>query len=138
MSDTTPRSLNDLVGERRDTVLLAAVAAVLLISIVVASLGAGTHPFPGALGDRFPFADSVNDGEEWLKDNYRWFTKAIAGAIGDGLDWVELSLLLMPWPVSVLAVALASLWCGGLRLALFCVAAMLFWGVAAIAIPEGS
>ena len=129
LSDITPRSLNDLIGERRDTVLLAAVAAVLLISIVVASLGAGSHPFPGAVGDRFPFADWVNDGEAWLKDNYRWFTKAIAGAIGNGLDRVELFLLLMPWPVSVLAVALASLWCGGLRLALFCVAAMLFWGV---------
>ncbi len=129
MSDTTPRGLNDLIGERRDTALLAAVVVVLLISIVVASLGAGGHPFPSALGDGFPFADWVNDGEQWLKDNYRWFTKAIAGAIGDGLDRVELFLLVTPWPVLVLAVALASLWCGGLRLALFCIAAMLFWGV---------
>ncbi len=128
MTDTTPRKLNDLIGERKDTAMLAAVVAVLLISIAVASWGAGSYPFPGAVAENFPFADWVNSGEAWLKDNYRWFTKAIAGAIGDGLDWVELSLLLMPWPVSVLAVGLATLWCGGLRLALFCVSAVMFWG----------
>ena len=128
MSDTTPRSLNDLIGERRDTALLMAVVVVLLISIVAASLGAGSYPFPGAVAENFPFADWINDGEAWLKDNYRWLTKAIAGAIGDGLDRVELFLLLMPWPVSVLAVGLAALWCGGVRLALFCAAAVMFWG----------
>ena len=69
MSDTTPRRLNDLIGERKDTALLAAVVVVPLIAIVVASLGAGSHPFPSALGDRFPFADWVNDGEEWRTDN---------------------------------------------------------------------
>lgn len=130
MTDTTPRSFSNLFRERRDTAMLMTVIVVLLVSIVVASLAAGSYPFPGAVAENFPFADWVNGGEAWLKDNYRWFTKAIAGAIGDGLDAVELFLLLTPWPVSILAVALVSLWCGGLRLALFCIAAMLFWGIA--------
>ena len=129
MTDTTPPGLNQFIRERRGMAPLAAAIVVLLISIVVAGLGAGSHPFPGAVVDNFPFAEWVNDGEAWLKDNYRWLTKAIAGAVGDGLDRVELFLLLMPWPVSILAVALMSLWCGGLRLSLFCIAAMLFWGV---------
>ncbi len=129
MTDMAPRALGDMIRERKDTALLVAIVVVLAISIVVASLFAGSHPFPSTLGDSFPFADWVNDGEEWLKDNYRWFTKAIAGAIGDGLDRVELFLLLMPWPVSVLAVGLATLWCGGVRLALFCAASVMFWGV---------
>jgi glycine betaine/proline transport system permease protein len=128
MTDTTPPGLNEFIRERRDMALLAAVIVVLLISIVVAGLSAGSYPFPGAVADNFPFAEWVNDGEAWLKDNYRWLTRAIAGAVGDGLDRVELFLLLMPWPVSILAVALMSLWCGGLRLSLFCIAVMLFWG----------
>lgn len=129
MTDVTSRGLNDFIRERKDTALLMAVVLVLLISIVVASLAAGSHPFPNTLAEKFPFADWVNHGEEWLKDNYRWFTKAIAGAVGDGLEWVETFLLLTAWPVTILAVALVSLWCGGLRLALFCIAAMLFWGL---------
>jgi len=96
MTDTTPRKLNELIGERKDTALLVAVVVILSVSIMVASLFAGSYPFPGAVAENFPFADWVNSGEAWLKVNYRWFTKAIAGAIRDGLDWVELSLLLMP------------------------------------------
>ncbi len=69
MTDTAPRALGDLIRERKDTALLVAVVVILLISIAVASLGAVSHPFPSALGDRFPFADWVNDGEEWRTDN---------------------------------------------------------------------
>ena len=63
MTDTTPPGLNEFIRERRDMALLAAVIVVLLISIVVAGLGAGFYPFPGAVVDNFPFAEWINDGE---------------------------------------------------------------------------
>jgi glycine betaine/proline transport system permease protein len=42
---------------------------------------------------------------------------------------VETFMVLLAWPVVILGIALPALALGGLRLALFCVVAMLFWGV---------
>ncbi len=129
MPNAKIRALSDFIKEHKDLALLAAAVPVLALSIGVASMATEIQEFPTSVGDGFPFSEWVNDGQDWLKKNYRWFTRAIAGGIRFGLDTVETFMLLLPWPVVVLAFALSALKLGGLRLALFCVVATLFWGV---------
>ena len=85
--------------------------------------------FPEALIQGFTFAEWVNAVEDWLRDNYRWLTRAIAGALAVALKAAESVLLGLPWVVVTLGIALVALHFGGLRLALFCVVAVVFWGV---------
>ena len=85
--------------------------------------------FPAAVSESFRFAEWINAIEDWLRENYRWLTRGIAGALAVALDTAEGFLMGLPWVVVVLGIALPALRFGGLRLALFCVVATLFWGV---------
>ena len=85
--------------------------------------------FPEALTEGFTFAEWVNAVEDWLREHYRWLTRGIAEALAVALETAERVLLGVPWVVITLGVALVALRFGGLRLALFSVIAVLFWGV---------
>ena len=108
------------------TVVLSTI--VLAASIGLAYLTAGQQDFPRLLVDGFPFVDWVNTAQDWLRQNVRGLTRSIAGVIESALDGVETFLIHLSWPIIVLAFALPALHYGGLRLALFCVVAVLFWG----------
>jgi ABC-type proline/glycine betaine transport system permease subunit len=84
----------------------------LVISIVV-SVTVEPQEFPEAVGEKFPFAETVNEGQDWLKVHFRWFTRAISGGIRSALDTVETFMILLPWPVVVLAIVLPALSVGG-------------------------
>ena len=128
MADVKTWDLGSLVRGRKDLAVLAAVLVVLAISIAVSKLSVEPEPFPATIIDGFAFAETVNGGEKWLRTNYRWLTRAISGGIRYTLDLVETFLILLPWPVVVLAIALPALCIGGLRLGLFCAVATMFWG----------
>ena len=128
MADVKTWDLGGLVRERKDLAILAAVLFVLAISIAIAKLSVEPQPFPTTVIEEFAFAETVNGGEKWLRTNYRWLTRAISGGIRYTLDMVETFLILLPWPVVVLGIALPALSIGGLRLGLFCVVATMFWG----------
>ena len=113
--------------DHREIALVIGGLAVLLVSLVIARLGADSAGFPSKIEESFAFAQWVNAGEGWLKENVRWFTKLIANFVGSTLEEVELILLLSPWPLIMLAIILPGLAFGGLRLALFCLLAMSFW-----------
>ena len=115
-----------LFNHRELGVLFAGIA-LFLISIIIARIAADTAAFPTQIEETFAFAQWVNAGEGWLKENVRWFTKLIANLISATLEEVELILLLSPWPIVMLAIALPGLAFGGIRLALFCILAMSFW-----------
>ena len=85
--------------------------------------------FPAALAESFTFAEWVNAVEGWLRANYRWLTRGISEALAVALGAAEGLLLGLPWVVVALGIALLALRFGGLRLALFCVFAVAFWGV---------
>ena len=85
--------------------------------------------FPDTLTQGFTFAEWVNAVEDWLRDHYRWLTRGIAEGLAVALKAAERILLGLPWVVVTLSIALAALRYGGLRLALFCVVAVAFWGV---------
>ena len=108
--------------------MLVLSAGVLVASIGLAYLTAGQQEFPRLLVDSFPFIDWVNSAQDWLRQNVRGVTRSIAGVIGDSLNAVETFMLDLSWPIVMLGFALPALRYGGLRLALFCVVAILFWG----------
>lgn len=85
--------------------------------------------FPEALVQGFTFADWVNAIEDWLREHYRWLTRGIAEGLAVALEAAEDFLLGLPWVVVTLGIALVALRYGGLRLAIFCVVAVVFWGV---------
>ena len=84
--------------------------------------------FPKTITNSVDFAGSVNDGEQWLRDNVLWITRGISSGVRWALNQVELFLLLLPWPVVVLSFALLALSQGSMRLALVCVVCTMFWG----------
>lgn len=99
-----------------------------LLSIVV---WGGVHdqfPFPKAISDQFHFGDWINQGEDWLEENFKWLTRAVAELIGAALEEIEFFLWFAPWPAIVLMLTLPALAYDGLGLALFTMLGVLFWG----------
>ena len=88
----------------------------------------GPSKFPKVVTDEFTFTAWVNEGEDYLKINYRWITKIIANYIKAGYYFLEDFLLESPW---ILVAAILTLPCfivGGLKLGLFSCFVIYFWG----------
>jgi glycine betaine/proline transport system permease protein len=101
---------------------------VLLLSFYWASQIETKTVFPSSISDSFAFTHWIDNGETWLKDNYRWLTRMISHQIRDILYAVEDMLMLSPWLLIVALLTLISLAIGGLRLALLAICCCLFWG----------
>ena len=88
----------------------------------------GPSKFPKVVTDEFTFTAWVNEGEDYLKKNYRWITKILANYIKAGYYFLEDFLLDSPW---ILVAAILTLPCfivGGLKLGLFSCFVIYFWG----------
>ena len=116
---------------RKSTSYWMTVALALAVPLVVVELNliGEDQAFPSGATEGFAFAEWINALEGWLRTHFRWLTRGIAEAIGFCLRHTEAFLRWLPWPVVVLAIVLPALKFGGLRLALFCVAGTVFWGV---------
>ena len=57
------------------------VLAVFLGALWLSFQNDGPSKFPKQITDEFTFTAWVNDGEDYLKKNYRWITKIIASYI---------------------------------------------------------
>ena len=115
---------------KQDLYRWGAIVAGLSLVLVLSKLDLfALQAFPDALVQGFTFAEWVNAVEDWLRDHYRWLTRGIAEALKVALGAAEGILLGLPWVVVTLGIALVALRYGGLRLAAFCVGAVLFWGV---------
>lgn len=100
-----------------------------ILSLVVYWLTAGLYGFPTAISDKFQFAESINNAEKYLQQNVKIYTRAASQFIGFYLEQVELFLWFKPWPVVMLALTLPALHYGGLRMALFTMFGVMFWGM---------
>ncbi len=112
----------------RDWTLTAIVVAGVAVSLLVMWTSGGAHPFPEEIVRAFPMVEWVNQAELWLQEHFRWFTRGISEGVGWALENLELFLLLQPWPVLVIVLVLPALAYGGLRLGLFTLFGVLFWG----------
>ena len=79
----------------------------------------GPSKFPKQITDEFTFTAWVNDGEDYLKKNYRWITKIIASYIKEGYYVLEDFLIDSPWLLIAAILFLPCLIAGGLRLGLY-------------------
>ena len=107
---------------------LALSLVVMLFSIYLVGQLDGKTLFPTTISDPFTFSVWIDDGESWLKQNYRWLTRMIASEIRDVLYVVEDFLMLSPWLFIMALLVLISLAIGGLRLALLAIFSCLFLG----------
>jgi len=112
-----------------DFSLLVSVTAGIVVSLAVWAAFRDQFAFPAAISDRFPAADWINQAEDWLEHRIKDHTRAISGAVAAVLGAIEEFLWLKPWPVVVLAITLPALAYSGLRLALFSLFGVMFWGM---------
>lgn len=112
-----------------DYSLLVMILLGFAVSLVVWFLTRGEFSFPKTISDSVHFSEWINEAENWLQTHVKWFTRAVAQSIGAVLEEIELFLWFKPWPVVTLAITLPALAYGGLRLAIFTLIGVLFWGM---------
>lgn len=103
-------------------------AIILILSLIVLYTIGEEQVFPEAATSRFPFADWVNNAEDWLKANLRWLTRAISSGFGWALETVEEFLWTVSWWVVLIGLVVPSLTYGGLRLAIITTLGVMMWG----------
>ena len=101
---------------------------IFLGALVLSIQSEGQSKFPKSVTDEFTFTAWVNDGEDYLKKNYRWITKIIAGYIKSGYYFLEDFLIDSPWLLIASILFLPCLIAGGLRLGLYSLFVIYFWG----------
>ncbi len=112
----------------KNSIAWALIAAGFVISLWLALSAETKTIFPTLISDPFNFSIWVNDGESWMKKNYRWVTRAVAGAIKAWYISIEDFLIESPWLAVILFFVLPTLKVAGLRLGLFVIFTLLFWG----------
>ncbi len=99
-----------------------------VVSLAVVSNVEEVSSFPESISEPFEFEQWVNDAEDWLKKNFRWFTRLIAGGIEEALYFVEDFLADSPWLFILMLLVLPALAYGGLPLAILALVGGMFWG----------
>ena len=84
--------------------------------------------FPKSITDEFKFTAWINAGEDYLKENYRWITRLFASFLKAGYTALENFFVTSPWILVMSLVALPALAYGGIKLSLFCIFTVYFWG----------
>ena len=101
---------------------------IFVVALWLSSQSDGPSKFPKVVTDEFTFTAWVNDGEDYLKKNYRWFTKIIAGYIKVGYYFLEDFLIDSPWLLVTAILFFPCLAAGGLRLGMYSLFVVYFWG----------
>ena len=118
----------DKSGNSKSVITYVAILLVFLVALFLSSQSEGPSKLPKVVTDEFTFTAWVNDGEDYLKKNYRWITKIIAGYIKSGYYFLEDFLIDSPWLLVASIIFLPCLIAGGLRLGLYSLFVIYFWG----------
>ena len=118
----------DKSGSYKSVITYVAIILVFLVALFLSSQSEGPSKLPKVVTDEFTFTAWVNDGEDYLKKNYRWMTKIIAGYIKSGYYFLEDFLIDSPWLLVASIIFLPCLIAGGLRLGLYSLFVIYFWG----------
>jgi glycine betaine/proline transport system permease protein len=101
----------------------------LIISVLVWFVFGFKYVFPTSISERYDFVLMINNGETWLHTHAKSYTRAASNFVGYYLEQLEMFLWFKPWPVIALFLVLPALRYGGLRLALFTLFGIMFWGM---------
>ena len=112
----------------KNIVTYSVILITFLVALWLSSQSEGPSKMPKVVTYEFTFTAWVNDGEDYLKKNYRWFTKIIAGYIKNGYYFLEDFLIDSPWLLIAAIIFLPCLIAGGLRLGLYSLFVIYFWG----------
>ena len=118
----------DKSGSSKSVITYVAIILIFLVALFLSSQSEGPSKLPKVVTDEFTFTAWVNDGEDYLKKNYRWMTKIIAGYIKSGYYFLEDFLIDSPWLLVASIIFLPCLIAGGLRLGLYSLFVIYFWG----------
>ncbi len=115
-------------NQSKNLITYIIIAVVFLVALWLSTQSDGPSKFPKEVTDKFTFTAWVNDGEDYLKKNYRWITKIIANYIKNGYYFIEDFLIDSPWILVASMIVLPCLIAGGLRLGLYSCFVIYFWG----------
>jgi len=121
-------SIEEKSNNSKNIITYSAILITFLIALWLSFQSEGPSKMPKVVTDEFTFTAWVNDGEDYLKKNYRWFTKIIAGYIKNGYYFLEDFLIDSPWLLIAAIIFLPCLIAGGLRLGLYSLFVIYFWG----------
>ena len=115
-------------NQSKNIIIYSIIGIVFLIALWLSTQSEGPSKFPKVVTDKFTFTAWVNEGEDFLKKNYRWMTKIIAGYIKACYYFVEDFLLESPWLLITAIIFLPCMIAGGLKLGLYSLFVVYFWG----------
>ena len=101
----------------------------LFVSILLVFQGEDVSEFPVFITDAFTFTAWVNQGEDYLKEHYRWITRLIASYVKEGYFMLEDFLLESSWLFVTALLLIPSLAFGGLRLGILVLFGTMYWGM---------
>ena len=101
----------------------------LFVSILLVFQGEDVSEFPVFITDAFTFTAWVNQGEDYLKEHYRWITRLIASYVKEGYFMLEDFLLESSWLFVTALLLIPSMAFGGLRLGILVLFGTMYWGM---------
>ena len=116
------------INHKKNIITYLIVFFVFITALWLSMQNENPSKFPKVITDEFTFTAWVNDGEDYLKKNYRWFTKIIASYIKEGYYFLEDFFIDSPWLLITALLFLPCLIAGGLRLGLYSLFVVYFWG----------
>ena len=96
------------------------------LATLVLVLHASGFDFAAPAQSLVPVADAISGAMAWFTVHFRAACRAITWLFQWPLGWFRQLLLALPWPVVILVTAALGYRAGGLRLALFCAAALFY------------
>ena len=115
-------------SQSKSIITYGVILLVFIVALVLSTQSEGPSKFPKVVTDEFKFTAWVNEGEDYLKKNYRWITKIIASYIKEGYYFLEDFFLEAPWLLVAALFFLPCLISGGLKLGLYSLFVVYFWG----------
>ena len=121
-------SIQGKQNSSKNIITYAVILITFLVALWLSFQSEGPSKMPKVVTDQFTFTAWVNEGEDYLKKNYRWITKIIASYIKNVYYFVEDFLIDSPWLLIAALIFLPCLIAGGLRLGLYSLFVIYFWG----------
>ena len=112
----------------KNLIVYFSIFIVVSIAYYLSIINEAPSVFPKSITDEFKFTAWINAGEDYLKENYRWITRLFASFLKAGYTALENFFVTSPWILVMSLVALPALAYGGIKLSLFCIFTVYFWG----------
>ena len=129
MAFTQDKSLYTSKGNYQNFIIPGLTFIALVFSIWLVFQSEDVSEFPVFITDSFTFTAWVNQGEDFLKDNIKVYTRAVASYVKELYWMLEDFLLDSSWVFVVALLLIPSLAFGGIKLGLLVLFGTMYWGM---------